>query len=84
MLDGLPTDWPGRYSMGSWGTLLAALVFGLGAGGLLFGLLWYAASLVGEEATLARGVKRTGRASTYGLSGRASRAARHGRCSWRR
>ncbi len=47
MLDGLPTDWPARYSAGSWGTLLAALVFGLGAGGLLFGLLWYAASLAG-------------------------------------
>jgi hypothetical protein len=44
VIDGLPGDSPGRWSQGSWGGLLFALLFGLAAGGLLLAMLWYAAN----------------------------------------
>ncbi len=46
MLDGLPQNSPGRYSAGSWGSLILAVVFGVGAGGALYWLLSQAAEIV--------------------------------------
>ncbi len=47
MLDGLPSDGAGRYSVGSWGALLLAVGFALAAGGALLWMLWWAADMVG-------------------------------------
>ena len=45
MIDGLPQDSPGRYSVGSWGGLLLAILVGLACATGLLWLLCYAADV---------------------------------------
>ncbi len=45
MIDGLPNDVPGRYSVGTWGTLIFAIVFGAALGGGLYWMLNHVASV---------------------------------------
>ena len=49
MIDGLPDDVPGRYSVGTWGTLIFAIIIGVALGGGLYWMLDYAASVALRE-----------------------------------